>query len=395
MFTKCPLCGALNKESDLFCLKCGNALKEDPQKLQEKLENYLLLLKSTDKGMKQSAIKSLGELQDDKALEALIENLQTETDWELRKETVMALKDYEEEDIITALTETFRGETIPEVRITIVKTIQEFNSRDATNLLIEALKDSFADIQQMAITALGNKKDRKALDPLFDILKDEHSLFREDARISIEKIDPEFLKFWYREEEQKKIKIEQRKKIPLIIGIISGIIIVLIIIGIFVHYSNRQKIIRRIEEGKEYLYKEDYSNALQSFNEVIVISPEEPYGHYGMGLVYLNKGENTKALESLRKAVELERKNPEFRVALARAELANEHPEEAKAQLDEALKLNKEIADIYLYMGESYFKMGNKEMALQYFNFCKETYSGTPAGKKALDWIENWNEYNK
>ena len=392
MFTKCPVCRGMNKDNERFCKQCGTALMEDPLEHEEKLQNFLILLKSSDKNMKQSAIKALGEIKGEESLEAITKNLEGETDWELRKESVLALKNFDEEDIIKVLSDTFKVESIPEVRITIMGVIKDFKSREATNLLITACQDSFADIQQKAIAALGDKKDRKALEPLFDILKDEKSLFREDARISIEKIDNQFLKFWYEEEKNKEVKQEQKKQIPLIIGIIVAVVIMAVIIITIVNMNKKKQVEARIAAGNEFLYKEDYTEALKAFNEVIFSAPKEPYGYYGMGMVYLNTGKKKDALEVFQQAVSLNPQNAEFLMALARAEIENDKPKDALRHLEEAKEIDRDLADIYLYMGEAYFKMGEKAQALQYFNYCMETFYGTEAGKKAKHWSENWRE---
>jgi tetratricopeptide (TPR) repeat protein len=85
-----------------------------------------------------------------------------------------------------------------------------------------------------------------------------------------------------------------------------------------------------IDQGYGLLQKDDYSGAIQAFNEVIRIAPNNPYGYLGRGLAYF----------SLKQY------------------------QEAKADLDQTISLKSDIGYAYLFRGMSNYALGSKPQAI-------------------------------
>jgi predicted Zn finger-like uncharacterized protein len=60
-----------------------------------------------------------------------------------------------------------------------------------------------------------------------------------------------------------------------------------------------------LDKGVEYLENAQFNNATEAFNEVIRLEPSGSDGYFGLGLVYEQKGEMTKAIDAYKKAVEV------------------------------------------------------------------------------------------
>jgi tetratricopeptide (TPR) repeat protein len=85
-----------------------------------------------------------------------------------------------------------------------------------------------------------------------------------------------------------------------------------------------------IDQGYGLLQKDDYSGAIQAFNEVIRLAPNNPYGYLGRGMAYF----------SLKQY------------------------QEAKADLDQTISLDSNIGYAYLFRGMSNYTLGSKSQAI-------------------------------
>ena len=90
--------------------------------------------------------------------------------------------------------------------------------------------------------------------------------------------------------------------------------------------------------GQAYLFLERYNDAETQFRKVQRLMPEDPGGHYGMGLVYSKLGRHEKAIE----------------------------------MFDQAIRLDREFYDAYAEKGYAYADMGDMESAEKIVEFLKE-----------------------
>lgn len=90
--------------------------------------------------------------------------------------------------------------------------------------------------------------------------------------------------------------------------------------------------------GQAYLFLERYSEAEAEFRKVQRLMPQDPGGHYGMGLAYSKQGRYEKAIE----------------------------------MFDQAIRLDREFYDAYAEKGYAYADMGDMEAAEKIVEFLKD-----------------------
>ncbi|HPZ09434.1 MAG TPA: tetratricopeptide repeat protein [Candidatus Eremiobacteraeota bacterium] len=353
----------------------------------ESIDILMANLNQGDISIRKSAIKSLGELDDDEAIGPLINTLKEDPDPLIRKEIVMALKNYKEDIVIKAMCDAFKVEDNPEVRADIINILGDFKAREAIDLLIAALKDPFAAIQLESINALGNIKDKKALDPLFDLFKDEKFVFREEVRVSMDKIDSKFVKLWEETEEKAKAGRSQNRSLIMVASIVVALILSLVLLKVIPDFLNAKKVKENLLQGETLLENKDYKTALPLFDEVINRDSTNARGYYGRGICNINLNKIKTAVEDLEKAVKLDGGNPDYKISLGMALLLNKNITDAITQLEKAMEVKKDSPEAYLYLGRAYYANKEEDKALEMFNYCVSNYPKTDFALESNNWI--------
>ncbi|MEQ8189422.1 MAG: protein kinase, partial [Candidatus Eremiobacterota bacterium] len=359
----------------------------------KQIEILIIQLTVQNQELKKLAIKSLGEMNIEQVIPPLISTFKNDEDWKIRKEALLALEKFKDEAITGALCERLNLEKHTEVKSHIIRVLGELRVTEAVDLIIETLSDPASDIKWRSIIALGNIGDKKALEPLFNIVKKEED-FRDDAKASIEMIDQQFLESWNQEEEARKSKLEEKNTIKSIILTCIILVVTLMIFKFSSESFNKYRTEKNILKGETYLYSKNHEEALKIFQKILKSNPKESRVYYNLGIIYLNKNENDKAMEAMEKAIKLDETNLYYKTGLAKALIAGNNIPPAISGLEKVIALNKNISDAYLYLGEAYYKQGNKDKALKNFNYCTEKFAGTETAVTAANWIGKLNSKN-
>lgn len=101
-----------------------------------------------------------------------------------------------------------------------------------------------------------------------------------------------------------------------------------------------------LSEGKDYYDKDNGPAAIAAFSKAITLNPKLADAYYCRGLAYRHVlDEDAKGLPDLKKAVQLEPKNPDFMLELGKALQYLDRPAEALTVLTNALAVQKTAAE--------------------------------------------------
>ncbi len=154
---------------------------------RDRVEILIEQLKDKDRNVRISAIRSLAETKDPRAVEPLI-SLLKDKDAEIRWKSAVALgeqfKDVRAvEPLIVALKDEDKS-----VRENAAGSLGKINDPRAIPHLIEALKDRHPDVRRNVAIVLGWMQDARAVAPLIAALKDSDAGVREKAEEAIKRI---------------------------------------------------------------------------------------------------------------------------------------------------------------------------------------------------------------
>lgn len=107
-----------------------------------------------------------------------------------------------------------------------------------------------------------------------------------------------------------------------------------------------------------------------------------------LGLAYLGKEDNQKALEVLRNAVAAYPRNPQARVALGRTYFAMDKNELAIDEFKKASELSKGYINPYYYIGLAYLKVNNKDAARDAFREVVRLSPDSVVGRQAKEHLD-------
>ena len=99
-------------------------------------------------------------------------------------------------------------------------------------------------------------------------------------------------------------------------------------------------------------------------------------------------------MEAMGKAIKLDETNLYYKIGMAKTFIAKGNTYSAISGLEKVISLNKNISDAYLYLGEAYYKKGNKDKAMSNFNYCIEKFPRTESAAVSADWIAKLNSKN-
>lgn len=118
------------------------------------------------------------------------------------------------------------------------------------------------------------------------------------------------------------------------------------------------------EEAEAAFLDRRYEEAVDLFTVYLVNRPENPWGHYMLGLSARRSGQSRVAREAFRRALELDPNHVKSRLNLARAYLDDGEPDEALALAEGALELDPESSDGYRLLGRALHELEDVEGAI-------------------------------
>lgn len=137
--------------------------------------------------------------------------------------------------------------------------------------------------------------------------------------------------------------------------------------------STREQIERDIENlyriGEQQLNSESYYAAIQTFSEIIRLTPESPYPYYNRGMAYFYFGGNhDKALRDLTTVIRLK---PKFDKAYRMRGLVKADEQDwvgVRDDLTEAIRLNPDKSELYNIRGGASYSLQDYQSAVKDFD---------------------------
>jgi tetratricopeptide (TPR) repeat protein len=118
------------------------------------------------------------------------------------------------------------------------------------------------------------------------------------------------------------------------------------------------------QQGMDLLSKEDLGKAYEAFRQAVEISPQLDSAHYRMAQIDNLSGNNRRALESIRQALQLNPFEPEFYFVLARC-LEDTDVAGALDAAAKAVSLNPAVADFHNLAGMLFDKTSDYRRAVE------------------------------
>jgi Tfp pilus assembly protein PilF len=118
------------------------------------------------------------------------------------------------------------------------------------------------------------------------------------------------------------------------------------------------------QEGETAFREGRYEEATLLFTSYVESRPENPWGHYMLGLSAWKAGDLESARKSLERSLEMDRKSVKGLLNLTRVLLDLDQPKEAREQVSKALALDSTLAEGHRLMGrvQSSLKRHNEAM---------------------------------
>ena len=128
-----------------------------------------------------AAIKSLGELQDPRAIAALGKALREDADPRVRRAAAEALGQIDDSRAVPHLVAALRGERIADVREAIVESLGEIDDPSAVAAVAAVVRDSSVGVRRAAASALHEFEDPSALPALLSMVRDSDAEVRREV----------------------------------------------------------------------------------------------------------------------------------------------------------------------------------------------------------------------
>lgn len=130
----------------------------------------------------------------------------------------------------------------------------------------------------------------------------------------------------------------------------------------------------RLAVAAAYAQRGRYAEALEQYEQVLILKPDHQTALMGIGRIHLDEGRLDEAFEPLQRVAEINAENPmrytieELEAVyydLARIHVHRGEFEQARGRLDEALQINRTDADALRLLGNVYAELGDAEAAEQ------------------------------
>ena len=351
------------KEALLGNLQLEPVIKKDMKELDLLLDQ----LSSDDPDMRYMILRTLKNYKEESSiLEPLLAIALNDPDLIVRREACEFSSDFEDKKILVAFNKLMSDRDI-EIRQTAIKVLEKFKEVSSCEVLIHALSDKDINISTKAAMCLLKMREKKYLPEIFDFLKKQTCPdIQHELEEAIHNVDPSYLNSWRKEKSEKDKKTEKKYR-KILIYIFISVIITTVIIQVYMKVSASVKYNRLMNKGEKYLDDYDYYPALECFSEAITIKADEPKSLYCFGRTYIPLDQN-KARFYLNKALDLKKDYPEALMAEGKLYLVENNYKEAIKYLEKSIKLKDDLPLSYIYLGEAFYKSGDKIKAEEIFS---------------------------
>jgi len=129
-----------------------------------------------------------------------------------------------------------------------------------------------------------------------------------------------------------------------------------------------------------YYGRSDFEAARATLEEAIELEPDDARAWFNLGLARERLGQRDESYAALRKARELDRRDPDIARALGLAEIDRKRWVEATSLLVAATEARPEDPELYLHLGRAQAGLGNAEGALESFRNARRLDPGNRLG---------------
>ena len=370
-------------------------IKAPQTDIKDKIDLMLLQLESPEKQVKKYFIEILGETKNTRIIPPILKVLKRDPDPEIRIAALKTLIQFKgEEKIEHALNAVLFEDKSSLVRVKTAQFMPEYNEEVFIEPLIKSLDDNADEVRMMAIISLGKLKAGKALEPLLKIFREEKGLIREDALNAIEKISPETIKNWEKENMQKREKLQNKKNLIAVISIGFLFIISLLIFKYLFLRINEQKINTFLSAGFNHLDNNKIEEAREEFEHARALIEKSPSSKkkaelfYGIGLTYYQEN-GVKAIENFEKAITLDKDLPEPYLYLGNTYLREKNYTKALPYLEKAKELMPDEENVYLALKDIYYRTNEREKADAITQEYSAKFPGNPDNNINTGWLNN------
>jgi Flp pilus assembly protein TadD len=119
------------------------------------------------------------------------------------------------------------------------------------------------------------------------------------------------------------------------------------------------------EEAESVFFERRYSEAVKLFTVYSETRPENPWGHYMLGLSSSKAGEYDGAEAAFQRAIELDPQHVKSFLNLARVYLDTERPDDALVQIEEAVVIDPGSSVAFRLEGRAHHQLGGVEEAME------------------------------
>jgi HEAT repeat protein/beta-lactamase regulating signal transducer with metallopeptidase domain len=141
----------------------------------------LTVVKDENAAVRLAAVEALGNLQDPRAIDALVQAVKTDTDARVREAAAEALGEIDSPRAVAGLVEALRSEKVAAVRAKIAWALGEIGDARAVEALGAAVRDAEVEVRRNAVEALGQIESPAAVPMLIPALRDADVETRKDA----------------------------------------------------------------------------------------------------------------------------------------------------------------------------------------------------------------------
>ena len=107
------------------------------------------------------------------------------------------------------------------------------------------------------------------------------------------------------------------------------------------------------------------------YRAVLDVAPEHPGSHHLLGLVEHQLGRHEAALQSIKRAIELNDSEPNYHNNLGTVYFRTKRYREAETCFKEAIKLKPDYGEAHFNLALTYVALGNRKAALDQYNKLK------------------------
>jgi len=158
------------------------------------------------------------------------------------------------------------------------------------------------------------------------------------------------------------------KKIVLLLIMIYFSFLMIFIINYQINKSIYLNAASHLNDGVGYNKRDNYTEAIQSFEEAIEVKPDFAAAYYNMGITYYNKGNLTKAIQSYEKVIELDPDDAQAYYNLGLSYLDQGNYTRSIESFKKTIELDPEDAQAFYDLGLTYDNQGNYTKASKLYD---------------------------